>query len=120
MELPSWVSRPWSKTKLVEDGQELTVYGEETQEEVSNDPTIVDIAERRTTQRHLRALQLHGLTGLRLVLLEVFLLVLLAVVGVANHWYSESFAQYFLSISVPSSVGAWMYIVRQVFRSRPQ
>lgn len=119
MELPSWVSRPWSKVEL-EDDEEPTVRGAEKQEEVREDPTFVeyDIAERRLAQRHLRALQRRVLAGLSFVLLEVFLLVLIAAIGVTNHWYSESFAQYFLSITVPSSVGAWMYVVRQAFRVR--
>lgn len=119
MELPSWVSRPWSKAEL-DDSEESTLRGEEEQEEVSEDPTFVEhnVAERRITQRHLRTLQRRVLAGLSVVLLAVFLLVLIAVIGVANHWYSEGFAQYFLSIAVPSSVGAWMYVVRQAFRVR--
>jgi hypothetical protein len=110
------ISPAWAKEDLEVSDKEVTLRGREQHDEMRHDPLIAAVDEYTTReQRNIHKLQNRALIGLALVLLEVLIIALVLVLGVANLWFSEGFAEFALASVVPCSVTAWMYVVRRTF-----
>lgn len=110
------ISPAWAREDLEVSDKEVTLRGREHSDEMRNDPLITAVDEYTAReQRNVHKLQNRALIGLALVLLEVLIILLVLVLGVANHWFSERFAEVALVSTVPCSVTAWMYVVRRTF-----
>jgi hypothetical protein len=90
------VSRPWAKADLDVSGKEVTLRGREQQDEMQNDPMIIGIEYVTREQRNTHKLQNRALIGLALALLENLIIVVMLVVGVAEHWFDVRFAEFTL------------------------
>lgn len=113
------VSHAWAKEDLEVSEEEVTLRGREEQDDMRADTMIAGVDEyTKREQHHNHELQNRALIGLALVLLEVLIIVTVLAIGVAEAWFSEQFAEVALVTTVPSSVTAWMYIVRRTFPAR--
>lgn len=112
------VSHAWAKEDLEVSDIEVTLRGREPQDQIRHDPVIFDVEYARLEQCNIHKLQNRALIGLALVLLEVSIIVVTALVGVAKLWFDSGFAEIVLITTVPPSLGAWMYIVRRMFPSK--
>lgn len=113
------VSHAWAKEDLEVSDKEVTLRGREQQDEMRNDPMIGGVDEYATReQRNIHKLQNRALIGLALVLLEMLIIVVILVIGVAELWFSERFAELALASTIPPSLAAWMYIVKRTFHTR--
>jgi hypothetical protein len=109
------VSHAWAKEDLEVSGNEPTLVGREQQNEMPNKPLLL-FAERE--QSNLHKLQNRALIGLGLVLLEVLIIVMTAIIGVAELWLEAGFAEIMVITTVPPSIGAWMFIVKWMFPTK--
>jgi hypothetical protein len=110
------VSPAWAKEDLEVSEEEVTLRGWEERDDMRTDTVIIGVDEyAKREQYHSHELQNRALIGLGLVLLEVLIIVAVLASGVAEAWFSERFAEFVLASTVPSSVTAWMYIVRRTF-----
>jgi hypothetical protein len=110
------VSHAWAREDLEVSGDEVTLVGREQQDEIRNDPALkLGIELVRQEQNNIHKLQNRAVIGLGLVLLEVAIIVMTAIIGVAEFQLETGFAEIILITTVPPSIGAWMFIVKRMF-----
>lgn len=112
------VSHAWAKEDLEVSDKEVTLRGREQQDEMRNDPMIGGVEYATREQHNIHKLQNRALIGLALVVLEMLIIVVILVVGVAELWFSERFAELALASTIPPSLAAWMHIVKRAFPAR--
>lgn len=94
---------------VVYSGGEATLFGATV--DLRDEPVVV-IAERRQRDH----VQNRALQGLLVLLAEVLVLGVLAMMGVALHWFDPDFPVKVLVITVTPSFTAWLLVVRWAFR----
>jgi hypothetical protein len=112
------VSHAWAKEDLEVSDKEVTLRGREQQDEMRNDPLIGGVEYATREQNNIHKLQNRALIGLALVLLEMLIIFVILVIGVAELWFSERFVEFALISTISPSLAAWMYIVKRTFPAR--
>jgi hypothetical protein len=94
----------WTET----DG-ELTLRGEETADELGHGDVVIE-------QTHRHNVQNRALLGLMILVVEVLLLAVTSLIGVAAGWFPDDFALKFLALTLTPSFGAWVIVLRWAFQ----
>lgn len=117
----SWIKFPWSRERLVVDG-EPTRTGIETHQEVKTDALIaavsVDTEFSRTQEQNRHEIHKTVLAGFKYAVGLTVGITATAVTGLAEHWFTESFALGMLAATLPPSWAAYSYSVKRAFTSR--
>lgn len=92
-------------------GDELTLVGIERYDQVQHEK-IIAIKDRE----HTYVIQRRALLGLCALLVEVLVLGLMAMIGIANDWFSDTFALQLLAMTITPSFAAWIIVLRWAFR----
>jgi hypothetical protein len=93
--------------------------------ETDGEPTLVGIERYDQLEsypvlelRQIHLIQRRAIWGLDVLLPEVLILGMMAMVGVAEHWFTAMFALEVLSLTITPSFAAWLIILRWAFPQR--